>query len=57
MKKVTDSIIKKAKKLKLIARIGIGVDNLNLDLLKKKKLSLPILLIHNQKVLLNSLLD
>lgn len=38
--KVTDSIIKKAKKLKLIARIGIGVDNLNLDLLKKQKIIL-----------------
>ena len=34
---VSDKIISKAKKLKFISRVGIGLDNLNLKLLKKKK--------------------
>lgn len=38
--KITQSVIGAAKKLKLIARVGVGVDNIDLDCAQKNKVSI-----------------
>ena len=40
--KLTKNILEKCKKLKVISRHGVGYDNVDLDFLKKKKISLLI---------------
>lgn len=38
--KITRAILEKAKNLKLISRVGVGVDNIDLDFVRKKKISI-----------------
>ncbi len=38
--KITQSVIKSAKNLKLIARVGVGVDNIDLDCARENKISI-----------------
>lgn len=40
--KLTKNILEKCKKLKVISRHGVGYDNIDLDFIKKKKISLLI---------------